>query len=94
MVFRKFIDRLINRRLIQHALWVRWGSERQLEGLLPAGNERYLGFLITQHRVPGPDRMCARRNIGQSKTPVLVGYRHIRIRGQQKPTFHKAVLIT
>lgn len=82
MVFKKFIDRLISRRLTQHALWVQWGYERQLKGLLSAGNERYLGFLITQHRVPGPDRMCPRRNIRQSKNPVVVGDRHIRIRGQ------------
>ncbi len=94
MIFKEFIDSLISHRLTQHALWVRWGYERQLEGPLPAGNERYLGFLITQHRMPGPNRMCPRRNIGQSKNPVVVGYRHIGIRGQQKPTFHKAVLIT
>lgn len=94
MVLKEFIDGLISRRLTQHALWVRWGYEREFEGFLSARNERYLGFLITQHRMPGPDRMCASRNIRQSKKPVVVGYRHIRIRGQQKPTFHKAVLIT
>lgn len=94
MIFDEFIDRQVVTSIAQKTLGFQWRHERQLKGLLPPGNERHLGFLIPQHRVPGPDRMSARWNIRQTEHPIVIGYGHIGIGGQQQPTLHEPVLIT